>query len=68
MVSHIDGNDLVVVNQQLDCDAIGEVDGKPSVALAVCRPVYAAQRGVVRVQFQQLQGLEVLLFPARGGA
>jgi hypothetical protein len=62
MIADIDRDDLLVVDQQLQRDAVRKVDGYRVQPLQPAAQGVQAQRGMVRVHFQQLQRLEVLFF------
>ena len=62
MIAHIHRNDLLVLNQQLERDAVRQMDGHRMQALkfAVQRVQRVQpQRRVRRVGFQQLRGFKV---------
>ena len=66
MVTHIQRDDLLVLNQQFQRDAIRQVDGHRTHTLKSPRQSMQAKRRVVRVDFQQSQGLGLLVFQLGG--
>jgi IS30 family transposase len=65
MVADIHRDDLPVLNQQLQCDAVRQVDRHRMQAVQLTAQGVQAQRGMCRVGLQHLQGLEILLTQVR---
>lgn len=61
VVAHVDGDDLLVLDQQFQGDAVGKIDGDRMDALQFAAQGMQAQGGVEGVGLQQGQGFEVLL-------
>ena len=54
VVAHIDRDDLLVLNQQFQRDAVGQVDRHRMHTRQSPGQGVQAQRGVERIQFEQL--------------
>lgn len=61
VVTHIDRDDLFILDQQLQGDAIGEIDGNRMHALQSATQGVQTKGGVEGVGLQQRQRFEVLL-------
>jgi hypothetical protein len=59
MVAHVHGDDLLVLNQQLQRDAVRQVDGHRVQTVELATQGLQPQRRVRRVHLQQLERLEV---------
>ena len=60
VVADVNQDDVVVLDQDLQHDAVTHVDGYRRECGEPPLQTMQPQRGVVRIQFQQLQGLLVL--------
>lgn len=59
MVAHIHRDDLSILNQQFQRDAVGQIDRHRVQAFMLAAQGMQTQRGMGRVGFQQLQGFSV---------
>ena len=59
MVTHVHRDDLLVLNQQLQRDAVRQVDGHRLQAIELAAQGMQTQRGVRGAGLQQLECLEV---------
>ena len=59
MIAHIHRDDLLVLNQQLERDAVRQTDGHRMQAVEFTPQRMQPQRRVRRIGFQQLQGFQV---------
>jgi hypothetical protein len=65
VVTHIQRDDLLLLNQQIQCDAVRQVDGHRVNALKSPGQSMQAQGRVVGVHFQQRQGFGALVLHFR---
>lgn len=65
VIAYIERDDLLVLNQQLQRDAVKKVDGRRMNAFLAARQCTQTQRRVVRVDLQQCQRFGVLVFQPR---
>ena len=61
MVAHIHRDDFLVLNQQFQRDAAGQIDRYRMQAFVLAAQRVQAQRGMGRIGLQQLQGFQVVL-------
>jgi hypothetical protein len=65
VIAHIHRNDLPVLNQDFQRNAVRQIDRNRMQGMQLAAQRMQAQRRMVRIQLKQLQGFEILLFQIR---